>query len=233
MEVGGSNMEKMQNGLKGFWYKYRHLLILSYYLVIGLLYQTFNRVIEPKYYVYSFLDDYIPFLKIFIIPYLFWYVYIGMALVYFGLTSKEDFIKLALFMFGGMTICFFIYLILPNGQNLRPLVSDQDFFSRLILNIYSTDRPTNVSPSMHVLDSIAVHIAVIRSEKLKNYKWLHWASLISAILISLSTVMIKQHSIVDGFYAILLSYVLYRVIYGSQRKSKTSFKEVLPASRID
>ncbi|MCK4261117.1 MAG: hypothetical protein KAX49_19230 [Halanaerobiales bacterium] len=217
---------------KNSWKRYNHLLILGYYGVIGLLYQTFNQFIEPKYYVYSILDDYVPFLKIFIIPYLFWYIYIGIALIYFGLTSKEDFIKLTLFMFGGMTICFFIYFVWPNGQNLRPLVSDQDLFSKMILNIYSKDRPTNVAPSMHVLDSIAVHVAVMESEKLKNYKWLQRASLISAILISLSTVMIKQHSVVDGFFAVILSYILYKVIYKNQSQSKQSFnKKVLSTSR--
>ncbi len=216
---------KVGTFLKTIWTKYNHLLLLLYYLLLGFIYSTYNKAIIPEYYVHSFLDDYIPFVKIFVIPYIFWYVYITTALIYFGLTSRKDFIKLALFMFGGMTICYFIYLLLPNGQKLRPLISDQDFCSRLILKIYATDKPTNVSPSMHVLDSIAVHLAVVHS-KLKDKKWVVWGSLISAVLISLSTVLIKQHSIEDAFYAIILAYILYRVIYKANwQKGKVKGKK--------
>lgn len=206
---------------KKTWKKYNHLLILLYYFMIGFFYNTVNKVVVPKYYVHSVLDDFIPFVKIFIIPYLFWYFYIGIAMVYFGLTSKEEFLKLSLFMFSGMTICFFIYIIFPNGQKLRPIISDQDVFSKMILHLYNTDRPTNVAPSIHVLNSIAVHIAVIRSKRLESKKWIHYFSLVSVVLISLSTVLIKQHSVIDGFYALILSYILYKVIYQSEKKEKT------------
>lgn len=213
-------------GKRGLWKKYNHLLFLFYYLVILFLYQTFNDMIVPKYFMHSFLDDYIPFMKVFVIPYIFWYIYIIMALVYFGFTSREDFYKLTFFMFGGMTICFLIYYILPNGQNLRPVITDTDLLSRMIANIYKTDNPTNVAPSMHVLDSIAVHLAVRHSKQLRKYKWLQWSSLIAAFLISISTVMIKQHSIEDGIYAVILSYILYRVIYRPNRQEELSYERV-------
>lgn len=203
--------------LKQIWCKYKHLLILSYYGIICLFYTFLNRTVTPDFYMHSVIDDYIPFVKIFIVPYVFWYFYIAIALIYFGLTSRANFIKLTLFMFSGMTICFLIYLVFPNGQNLRPIISDQDFCSRLIRHLYQIDKPTNVAPSIHVLNSIAVHISVIRSKKLQNKKWIQYGSLISAILISLSTVFIKQHSIVDGVYAVILSYILYRIIYGKKK----------------
>lgn len=212
--------------LRDIWKKYNHLLFLFYYLFIGFLYQTFNKMIVPEYFMHSFLDEYIPFVKIFIIPYLFWYVYIFAALVYFGFTSKEDFYKLTFFMFGGMTICFLIYYILPNGQNLRPVITDTDLFSRMIANIYQTDNPTNVAPSMHVLDSIGVHLAVRYSRSLRKYRWLQWGSLISAFLISISTVLIKQHSVEDGLYAVLLSYILYLIIYRPGLRKEAAFQRM-------
>lgn len=217
---------KIKGGVGDLWKNYNHLLFLLYYLVILFLYKTFNEMIVPKYFMHSFLDDFIPFTKIFIIPYLFWYLYIIMALVYFGFTSREDFYKLAFFMFGGMTICFLIYYILPNGQNLRPVITDTDLFSRMIANIYKTDNPTNVAPSMHVLDSIAVHLSVKHSKSLRKYKWLQWSSFIAAFLISISTVMIKQHSIEDGIYAVILSYILYRVIYRSNRQEEPDYGQI-------
>jgi len=191
----------------------KHFLYLSYYLVIYYLYIYTEKITQPKYFMHSILDNYIPFVKVMVIPYLFWYVYIIAALIYFGLTSKEDFYKLSTFMFVGMTICFFIYIIFPNGQNLRPYISGNDVFSNLIRHIYTTDTPTNSAPSMHVLDSIAVHSAIISCEKLKNRKWIRFSSLITMLFIIASTVMIKQHSIIDVVYGIILSLVIFCVIY--------------------
>lgn len=168
---------------------------------------------KPKYFMHSILDNYIPFIKEMVIPYLFWYIYIIIALIYFGLTSKEDFYKLSTFMFVGMTICFFLYMIFPNGQNLRPFISGNDIFSNLIKYIYITDTPTNSAPSMHVLDSIAVHSSVISCESFKNRKWIRFSSLITMLLIIASTVMIKQHSIIDVVYGIILSLVIFLFIY--------------------
>lgn len=167
----------------------------------------------PKYIMYSRIDDYIPFVKEMVVPYLFWYIYIIMALVYLGWTSKKDFYNLAFFMFIGMTICFAVYAIFPNGQNLRPVIRGNDIFSRLVYYIYVTDTPTNSAPSMHTLDAIAVHVAVMKCEALQKKFWIRAGSFITMILIIMSTVMLKQHSILDVIYGIILSAVLYLAIY--------------------
>lgn len=191
----------------------KHFLVLSYYIVILFLYKYTEKVTKPEYIMYSKLDNYIPFVKEMVVPYLFWYIYIVIALVYLGFNSKDDFYKLTGFMFIGMTLCFFIYLLFPNGQNLRPSIVENDFFSNLIKNIYISDTPTNSAPSMHVLDSIAVHLAITRCNKLKNKRYIKYTSAIIMGLIIASTVMIKQHSIIDVIYGIILSLIIYLVIY--------------------
>lgn len=163
--------------------------------------------------MYSKLDNYIPFVKYMVLPYLFWYIYIIMALVYLGFNHRGDFYRLSFFMFAGMTICFIIYMKFPNGQNLRPIIVEKDFFSRIIKSIYSKDTPTNSAPSMHVLNSIAVHIAIIKCVAFKKNVWIKWGSFITMVLIILSTVMIKQHSILDVIYGIGLSIGLYLLTY--------------------
>lgn len=199
--------------LKEFNNRYKHFYILSYYIVIYLLYTTLNKIIVPKYFMHSFIDDYIPFVKEMIVPYLYWYVYILASLIYLGFTNKRSFYKLAIFMFAGMTISFIIYAIFPNGQNLRPVIGGKDIFSRMVQNIYLEDNPTNSAPSMHVINAIAVHLAIINDKRLSKISWVKVSSFISAIFIIASTVMVKQHSIIDVFGGILLSFVLYVVIY--------------------
>lgn len=193
--------------------QYKHFYILSYYLVIMALYNIYNKITVPKYYMHSVIDDYIPFVKEMIVPYLFWYVYIIIALIYLGFTAKKDFYNLTVFMFAGMTISFAIFAIFPNGQNLRPVIKGTDIFSRMVQSIYMVDNPTNSAPSMHVIDAIAVHAAVINCSALAKKYWAKIGSLITMILIILSTVMVKQHSILDVLYGILLSAILYVLIY--------------------
>ncbi|WP_064505497.1 phosphatase PAP2 family protein [Defluviitalea phaphyphila] len=199
--------------IKNFLSKNRHFFILLYYLVIGLGYQILNKITVPKYYMYHPIDDYIPFVPIMIIPYIFWYFYITASLVFLGFNCKKDFYRLAMFMFGGMTICYIIFLIFPNGQNLRPVINDTNIFYKLINHIYTIDNPTNSAPSMHVIDSMAVFIALRKNKTLSKMKKLQIASFISNILIIMSTVMIKQHSILDVMYGLIMSFILYVAIY--------------------
>lgn len=164
--------------------------------------------------VHTGLDDLIPFNEVFIIPYMLWFAYIGVTVMYFFFTSKEDFYKTCAFLFTGMTICLIIYTIWPNGQNLRPATFPRDnIFSRLVGMIYGMDTSTNVCPSIHVFNSIGVHIAIMQSTRLKDKKLLHIGSAILMASICLSTVFLKQHSAFDGFCAILLSALMYLLVY--------------------
>ena len=206
----------MQNKEKliSLWDKYRHFSLLSLYGICQIWFNYCERTVRPKYFMYSPIDDYIPFVKVFVVPYLFWFVYMGIGFLYLGLVSKKDYYRLCWFIFGGMCICYTLYMIFPNAQNLRPVIVENDIFSRMIKHIYSTDTNTNVAPSIHVLNSIAVHVALINCEEFKKEPKIWRAlSFTTAVLICLSTVFIKQHSIKDGMWAALLATVLYIVIY--------------------
>jgi hypothetical protein len=138
-----------------------------------------EKTVKPVYYMFSEIDRYIPFVKQFIVPYLFWYVYMFGAFIYLGFASKKDFYRLFAFIFGGMTISCIIYFLFPNGQSLRPVIADaSDIYLKVIKNIYTVDTPTNVAPSMHVLNSIAVHAAVINYEPLRKRWWVNISSFI-------------------------------------------------------
>lgn len=196
------------------WTKYWHFSLLSLYGVCQIWFNYCERTIRPEYFMYSVIDDYIPFIKVFVLAYLFWFVYMALGFLYLGIVSRKDYFRLCWFIFGGMCICYILYMIFPNAQNLRPEIVDNDILSRIIKHIYNTDTNTNVAPSIHVLNSIAVHVALMNCEKFRRGpKVWQLLSLISAILISLSTIFIKQHSIKDGMWAILLALGLYFTIY--------------------
>lgn len=162
------------------------------------------------------MDTYIPFNEIFVIPYILWFFYISMTVLYLLFVSKREFYQCCAFLFIGMTICLIIYTIWPNEQNLRvETFPRQNFLTSLVNMFYTTDTPTNVCPSIHVYNSIGVHIAIWRCDRLKNKPAVRYASLVLAILICLSTMFIKQHSFIDFICAVLLAGIMYVLVYNA------------------
>lgn len=160
------------------------------------------------------LDDMIPFCEVFIIPYFLWFAYIVASCVIMVLKAdNQEFIRFALSLIIGMSLCMVICMVYPNGLTLRPDTLPDNAFGRLVAGLYATDTPTNVFPSIHVYNSIAVHTALSKCKTLKNHKGLLTGSLILCILICMSTVFLKQHSLYDVGGAFVLMGVMYYVLY--------------------
>lgn len=190
---------------------------MSYYILLGVLYSLFNGIVTERTFMYfPILDDIIPFVKEMVIPYIIWYAYIVIPLVIFAFTDIESYTKLCLFLFVGMTICFIIFAVFPNGQNLRPEITGNDIYSRIIKGIYEADKPINSAPSMHTLNAMAIHFVLRKSKKFKDNKYIKTISFILMILIIASTVMIKQHSIIDVFAGIVLGVILNAFLYSEK-----------------
>ena len=100
---------------------------------------------------------------------------------------------------------------------LRPETFTRDnIFVQLTKMIYSMDTPTNVLPSIHVFNSMAVYFAVKNSPKLKNNKAVRTGAFVMTSLIILSTMFLKQHSVVDVLTALILSCLSYDFIYNER-----------------
>jgi membrane-associated phospholipid phosphatase len=208
---------KFFNGIKQFLLKYKHGLVLSYFFVYLIWFTYLERTVTTDFKpIYSKLDDYIRFNEWFVIPYFLWFFYIFVTVAYFLLTSKQDFLKCCAFLFTGMTICLIIYTIWPNGHYLRVDLNSlgrSNIFIDILSKLYSFDTATNVFPSIHVFNSIGAFIAINKSERLHNIKWLQWSSFVLTVLICLSTVYLKQHSILDVFGGVALSIFMYIIVY--------------------
>jgi len=199
--------------IKEFLSQHKHFysLILLTPLLVWFKYLEHNLV--PRYMVHASLDNKIPFIKEFVVPYVLWFGYVAYGVIYTGLHSKRDYYKLYIFLAGGMSLCYTLYMLFPNAQNLRPVITGNDIFSNMVKIIYLTDTPTNVCPSIHVFNSIAVDAALRNSASFSAKRYGKAVSSILAISICLSTVFIKQHSIIDVFTAAILGAVFYVLIY--------------------
>lgn len=204
--------------MKAFFKKYKHILWFSY----GLLYLPWfiyleNHVTRNFHVIHMEIDDKIPFISIFIIPYMLWFAYVAGVLVYQCFTNASDFKKNCIFLFTGMTIFLIVSTLYPNGHHLRPEVyPDSSIFTKMVMWLQSTDTPTNLFPSIHVYNSIGTHIAVTHSSTLKEKKSICIGSFILMVLICMSTVFLKQHSMFDVLTAFLMAIVIYPLAYAKE-----------------
>ena len=194
--------------------KYGHLLLGLLTIPIVAWFEVCEKVAVPRYVIYSPLDRYIPFIKEFIVPYILWYAYLVWGMLYTGLKSRNEFYKLCAYVFGGMSICYIIYLLFPNVQHLRPNIVSTDIFSRVIRYIYSIDTPTNVCPSIHVFAAYAIYFVTSRRKELKSKWYVKIASLACMLLTSTAALFVKQHSATDYIWGLVLAVFLYAAVYG-------------------
>ncbi|NLW10863.1 MAG: hypothetical protein GX028_02465 [Clostridiaceae bacterium] len=206
-------MNEYAHRAKEFIGKYKHAWILSYFFIYMAWFMWLENNIVPKYWMKSPLDDLIPFVPAFIIPYTLWFAYVASAIVLFLFISKQDYFRLCAFLFIGMSIILTIYMLFPNGHRLRPQVDADGLFLTMIARLHDADTSTNVAPSIHVYNSIGVHIALAKAEKTANIRWLRSGSFVLMLLIIMSTVFLKQHSIDDIFFALPLCLVMYIFVY--------------------
>lgn len=204
------------NKLKDLFTKYKHIVPLILYSILFLSWFGYLELTVTKQYqvIHMSVDDHIPFVEVFIIPYLLWYGYVAVVIAYFFFTHKDNYYRICLFLAIGMTIFLIISTLWPNGHHLRPYVMPRDnIFTYLVSHLYTTDTSTNLWPSIHVYNSLGAHIAVMQSEKLSKNKAICWTSGILCVSIILSTMLIKQHSVFDVITAFIMATVLFIVVY--------------------
>lgn len=204
--------------------KYKHAWVFLYVPVYLIWFFILEKRVTTKcHIIHSVLDDKIPFVEYFIVPYLLWFAFIAAVFLYFFFTDAQEFYKLAKLMFAGMTIFLIISTIMPNGLELRPVVFERDnIFVDAVKMLYRMDTPTNVLPSIHVYNSVVSCVAVSKSKRLGKKKGIRTGVYVMAALIILSTVFLKQHSVIDLMAAFVMVYVLYPFVYaGAGRKVPT------------
>ena len=164
--------------------------------------------------VYTSVDASLPFVSLFIWPYVYWYFFVVGTVVYFFFKDKSSFYKNVAFLFIGMTICLIIFTVFPTTFDHRPINWSADPLSAYFIRfIYTADKCQNVFPSIHVYNSIGCAIALCHYQGFKHPKTVKVAGIVSAILITLSTMFIKQHSILDAVAASVLSIIMYILVY--------------------
>ena len=190
MRISGS-FEKGNNGA-----------YLLFWPIFGLRYLLIETCHPAGDYhpVHCFLDDRIPFLEGFLIPYFLWYFCMIGIHLWLYLRRDPAFGQYSRYLMATMSISTAVFLLYPTCQNLRPQVFPRDNgLTALVQLLYRMDTSTNVCPSEHVIGSIGFFLAAAYSADLRRF--LPGIGLL-AFLTASATVFLKQHSLVDVVAAV-------------------------------
>ena len=161
--------------------------------------------------MYVPVDEIIPFNDIFIIPYLFWFLLVPSVLLYLLLYDEPVFRKTCWLLALGMTAFLVISAVYPTMLHLRPYyVPGTDLCARMVRWLYATDPAINVFPSIHVYNTCAVLYGVYQSSgRLFRKDKFRIAVTSICIAIVMSTLFLKQHSVLDvaGAFVMLGGFV--------------------------
>lgn len=201
--------------------QFSHLKLLGGWLVYFLLYFLTENLIpvERCHLIHSRLDELIPFNEFFFIPYCFWYLLIVISLGYFALYDIPNFRNLQIYIIITQVVAMTAYILYPSYQDLRPTEFVRDnFFTHLAALIYRADTPTGVCPSLHVAYSLGIGSCWLK-EKQAGKLWKAFV-VFSVITISLSTAVVKQHSVIDIAAALPLGLLAEILVFKDYWKDK-------------
>lgn len=183
--------------------KARYILVtLLFYLAAYFSIQSFITVNE--YNLSTDIDRIIPF-----VPQFVWVYHTIVPILLFTaivlIQRKDVFLSMiAAFVIASLIMSVF-YVVFPSFYPREP-IGDYSLSAGLVELTRMVDGPSNTFPSGHVTFSWLLVFFVGLSEQARKFKW---AYALWAILIATSTLVLKQHFIIDVFSGILLASVCY------------------------
>ncbi|GAB4263844.1 phosphatase PAP2 family protein [Thermincola ferriacetica] len=194
------------------------LLMLSI-PIINVSYVILNNPGRGVHSLVTVVDRWIPFVKVFVLPYLGWYIFIFILLCYFCFKDRQTYyttlIALNMTLLLSYLIFYFYQTTVP-----RPELVGADILTRLMAFVYSKDQPYNCFPSIHVSTSYLM-VKALRVSPLRNRINSVAVGIIAGIII-LSTLFVKQHVILDVLGGILLADIIFDVVYNYNFAAKAA-----------
>ena len=166
-------------------------------VLLNFLVYSGNRFITTNMYHFDFSilpDQKIPFVAPMIIFYVLSYITWVIGFVVIAKESKEVCYEIMSAEQLAKLLCLICYIAIPTTM-VRAEISGNGFFEWLTRLIYFADQPDNLFPSIHCLESWMCFRGAMRCKKV-GHKYKAFM-LTFALLVFASTVLVKQHVLVD------------------------------------
>lgn len=186
--------------------------LISCLLVNSLVYFGISRLADSwKHYDLTLpFDRAVPLVPEFVSIYVGCYLFWAANYILIARQGKENCIRFATADMLSRVICCVFFLLLPT-TNIRPMLTGNDIWTKLLQYVYATDAPTNLFPSIHCLVSWFCYIG-IRGKKTVPVGYRIF-SCVFAVLVFVSTQVTKQHYIVDVFGAVIIAESTYYIAF--------------------
>jgi membrane-associated phospholipid phosphatase len=170
---------------------------------VSLMYDPLNHG-PYRIFLRTPIDDAIPVIGAFVIPYVSLRPFLYGSLVLFLLFRVRVYRSAALSMTLVFAVSYLFYFFLQSFIE-RPALAGDDLFTVMIREVYAGDQPFNDFPSLHASLSTLVAVHWLRVSGRFGILVAIWA-----VLIVLSTVFVKQHYVADMVAGAALAYVVSR-----------------------
>ena len=112
--------------------KRKYGLIIPIYAMIYIpwFYYLERTVQNPTHIIHLAIDDYIPFIDVFIIPYMLWFGYISATVLWLLWKDKKEYLQLITFLIIGMTLFLVLSTYTPTAISCARHPSTTIIFSR-------------------------------------------------------------------------------------------------------
>ena len=175
---------------------YTRIPLASMVCVHALAYYA-TRPISQKLTHFDFslpIDGVIPFVPAFSVIYLLAFVQWAAGYILIARDSRELCRRVISGEIISKLICMALFLLVPTAMARAEITSD-GFFDRIVGTIYRLDAADNFFPSIHCLESWVCLRGAMQMKK--TPPWYRNFTLLFSLLVFASTVLIKQHAVVD------------------------------------
>ena len=189
------------------------LLYLVFYMI---WFSILERLPRTRFFdLSSELDTYIPFIVEFIIPYLSWFLFQAVWVIFVFFVDRKTYEQLTTMLMIGMTVFLVVSTFLPTKISLRPYyIESRGICAFLVRRLWAVDTPTNVWPSIHVFNTTALMMTLFTSQHpLLRKNAVRIPVVFWCGMIVLSTMFLKQHSVGDVLAALALNGIAYVLVY--------------------
>lgn len=176
--------------------KYAFLPIMCCLILNGITYFG-SRLFTTEMHHYNIsiaLDEILPLVTPMSIIYVFAYVTWVLGFIIVGRESRQVCYEVCAAEIVAKIICLICFVIFPTTL-ARPEITGTGFCDNLTVFIYKIDAADNLFPSIHCLESWILFCGAMKCKK--QGKPMKIFMFVSAILVFASTVLIKQHVVLD------------------------------------
>lgn len=193
--------------------------LLSILLINTIVYSGAGILTHSRYH-FDFtmaFDRAVPLIPEFIWIYVLAFPFWAMNYILAAQRGKDTFYRFVAADLTVHAVCFLVFLVLPT-TNVRPQIPGNTLSEKMLMFIYAMDggqNPSNLLPSIHCYVSWLCWRGLKGAREIP--KWYQNFSLVFAVLVIVSTQVLKQHYIVDAIAGVALVEIAWSFYQGGDR----------------